>query len=262
MRRYAALAAMQARTSLIYRLDYLVGLIGMLLQVLLLRVVWTAVYDHRPAVNGVTLATMIAYATLASVQYWVFNPWVFSLIPDRVREGRIGSDLSRPVGFLGQVVAGQLGRTAAMLPFALVALPVAILFGGAQAPPGWAAAVSYAVSLVLAYAVTTLLSVIFGLVTFWTMEVGGVFIIYRMVAQFLSGTLVPLWFMPGALRTVAQVLPFQAIAYTPTAIYLGRLTGAQVPAQLLVQLAWVGVLYLLARLVWARAEHRVVVLGG
>jgi ABC-type uncharacterized transport system permease subunit len=262
MRQFAALAAMQARTTLIYRLDYVVGLVGLLLQVLLLRVVWTAVYEHRPTVNGVTLATMIAYATLASVQYWLFNPWIFSLIPDRVREGRIGMDLSRPVGFLGQVVAGQVGRTAAALPFAVLALPVAILFGGAQAPPGPVAALGYALSLLLAYAVTTLLSVVFGLVTFWTMEVSGIFIIYRMVAQFLSGALVPLWFMPGALRTVAQLLPFQAITYTPTAIYLGRLSGAQVPEYLLVQLAWVALLYLVARLVWARAEHRVVVLGG
>jgi viologen exporter family transport system permease protein len=110
--------------------------------------------------------------------------------------------------------------------------------------------------------VTTLLSVIFGLVTFWTMEVSGIFIIYRMVAQFLSGALVPLWFMPAALRTVAQLLPFQAITYTPTAIYLGGLTGAQVPEYLLVRLLWVGLLYLVARLVWARAVHRVVVLGG
>ncbi|GAA4202978.1 ABC transporter permease [Actinocatenispora rupis] len=262
MRRYLALARMQARVVLAYRIDYLNGLIGLLLQVFLLAVVWRTVYGERDSVDGVPLATMLAYVTLASVQGWLFNPWVFTLIPDRVREGRVGIDLVRPVGFVSQVVAAQVGRTAATAPFALAALPFAVLLSGMAPPASPLAAVGYLVSLALGYAVTTVLSVVFGLMTFWTMEIGGIFIIYRMVAQFLSGALIPLWFMPGALRTVAQVLPFQAVTYTPTAIYLGRLDAGAAVLATGVQCGWVLVLALLARLVWSRALHRVVVQGG
>ena len=264
---YLALARVNAATVLAYRTDYFVGLIGLLLQIFLLRVVWTAVYDAAGTGSvtssggePVTLATMIAYATLASLQHWLFNPWNFSVIPQRVREGKIAIDLARPVRFLGQVVAGQVGTTAAMAPFALLALPLAVLVGGAQAPASFGAGVAYVVSLVLAYLVTVLLSSLVGLTAFWTLEVSGFFVIYRMVSQFMAGALVPLWFMPDWLRTIAELLPFQAATYTPVALYLGRDdVGWQ---SLALQVLWIGVLWLALRFVWSRALHRVVVQGG
>ncbi|MEY9847160.1 ABC-2 type transport system permease protein [Streptacidiphilus sp. BW17] len=259
---YRGLARMQARTVLAYRADYLNQLIGLLTQIFVLRVVWSTVYGHHTEVAGAPLSLMLAYVTLANVQSWLFNPWQFSLIPDRVRDGLVATDLARPVGFLGQIIARQIGRTGAMLPFAVLALPFAVLLAGMAPPASTASAVGYLVGLVLAYGITTLVSLLLGLSTFWSTEIGGIFLIYRMVSQFLSGALVPLWFMPGTLRLVSQVLPFQAVTYTPTAIYLGTLTGTGALSGVALEAGWVVVLWLATRLVWSRAVHRVVVQGG
>jgi ABC-2 type transport system permease protein len=260
--RYLACARMQFASVLVYRTDYLLTAVVLLVQVYLLRVVWTAVYADRGTANGVTVQTVIAYATLATVQYTLFSPWRFSQIPQRVREGKVAVDLLRPVGFVGQMIAGQVGGTAALAPFMLLALPFALLVGGATAPPSTRAAAAYAVSLVLAYAISQLLALLVGMVAFWSVENTGFFMIYRVAAQFLSGALVPLWFMPGPLRAVAQVLPFQATAYTPTATYLGEIHGSGLAVALGVQVLWVAVLTALTQLVWSRAVHRVVVQGG
>ena len=253
---------MQFATVLTYRTDYLLTAVLLLVQVYLLRVVWTAVYADRGVADGITVHTMIAYATLATVQYTLFSPWRFSQIPERVREGKVAMDLLRPVGFCGQMLAAQVGGTAALASFMVLALPFALLVGGATAPPSAGAAVAYAVSLLLAYAISQLLALLVGMVAFWTVENTGIFMIYRVAAQFLSGALVPLWFMPTPLRVLAQVLPFQATAYTPTATYLGEIHGSGLAVALGVQALWVGLLTALARLVWSRAVHRVVVQGG
>lgn len=34
-------------------------------------------------------------------------------------------------------------------------------------------------------------------------------------SDFLAGALVPLWFMPDALRTLLEWLPFQAVMFLP-----------------------------------------------
>jgi len=156
---------MQFATVLTYRTDYLLTAVLLLVQVYLLRVVWTAVYADRGVADGITVHTMIAYATLATVQYTLFSPWRFSQIPERVREGKVAMDLLRPVGFCGQMLAAQVGGTA-------------------------------------------------------------------------------------------------ALAYTPTATYLGEIHGSGLAVALGVQALWVGLLTALARLVWSRAVHRVVVQGG
>jgi ABC-2 type transport system permease protein len=260
--RYLACARMQFATVLAYRTDYWLTLVMLLAQVYLLRVVWTAVYADRGPTAGISVHTMVAYATLASLQYALFNPWRFSQIPARVRQGLVAMDLLRPIGFVGQMLAGQFGGTLAALPFVLVALPFALLVGGASAPATWVSTLAYPVSLLLAYVISQLLALLLGMVAFWTLETTGIFMIYRLVAQFLSGALVPLWFMPGPLRTAAQLLPFQATTYVPNATYLGELTGGALTTALLEQVLWVGVLIVVARLVWSRAVHRVIVQGG
>lgn len=262
VRAYQEVASVNARTVMAYRADYLFGLLTMLMQIYLLRLVWTSAYGDRDAVDGVHRSAMLAYATLASVQYWLLNPWRLSAIPERVRDGKIAVDLVRPIRLVGQAVAGQAGAVAAMVPFVVLALPFALLTGGVDRPPSPGAFAGYVVSVLLAAVVTILLGTAMGLVAFWTLEVTGVYLVYRMVAQFMSGALVPLWFMPDWLRTVCGVLPFQATSYTPVAIYVGELTGTAALRAVVVQMVWIGALWGLVRLVWWRAFRRAVVQGG
>ncbi|WP_258309247.1 ABC-2 family transporter protein [Cytobacillus oceanisediminis] len=61
---------------------------------------------------------------------------------------------------------------------------------------------------------------------------------------------------------MALYLPFQGIYYIPNAIFIGEISGSTILLSLGIQLFWVGVCYLLLRLVWNRASHKVVVQGG
>lgn len=264
---YRELGRIQFWTLLAYRADFVASVLVLLLQIFLFRVVWTSVYADRPAIQGsggtgtISLSVQVAYATLAALQFWLFNPWANQLAR-RVYDGKIAVDLSRPVGLIQQTVSSQIGVTVALVPFAVLALPFAVLVGGAAPPASFLALGGYAVATVLAYVVNVLLTTLVGMMAFWTLEISGPSAIYRLVAQVLSGAIAPLWFMPDWLRLVAQALPFQATTYTPVAVYLGKLSGAALWTALAIQLVWVAILWLLLRLVWWRALHRVVVQGG
>jgi ABC-2 type transport system permease protein len=261
---YVSVARVQVRIQLVYRGDFLFRLLGLLVNIYLLRLVWQAVYpaSGTAAANGghrITLATQIAYATLASVQNWLLSSGGMGFIPQRVRDGTVAVDLVRPVRFPTQMVWAQSGTIAAQLPFALAALPFALLVGGARPPASAGAALGYLLSLLPAALIALLMATLVQMVSFWTLETSGIFVIYAFVQQFLAGSLVPLWFMPEWLRLLAQWLPFQATTYAPVAVYLGQ---AGVWATLGTQLAWCAVLLMLLALMWRRALHRVVVQGG
>lgn len=250
------------RTATAYRGSYLLAFATLLLQIYLMKTVWTGVYAHRDEVDGITLSTTIAYATLAAVQYTLLNPLQASPIPQRIREGKVAVDLLRPVGFPAQMLASQVGGALSAVPAVAIALPFALLVGGAQAPSSMWSLITYGVALLLGMLVNQLLFLIKAMVSFWTLESTGIDMVYGFTAQFLSGALLPLWFMPGSLRSVAEALPFQSTAYTPTAIYLGEIDGSHVTRALGLQLMWVAVLAGLAAFVWSRAKRRVVVQGG
>lgn len=262
LRALAGIGRMSAQSLITYRFNLVFGIVGALVQIYLLRIVWHSVYHGRGSVNGVTLDVQVAYSSLAALQSWLLNPWTLSDVPQRVRDGTIAMDLLRPVRFLPQAFASQVGSTLAMLPFAVIALPFAILVGGAVGPSSSIAFLGYVAGILTGFLVSTLANLAMSMVTFWTLEVGGILMTYRMVQQFFSGALVPLWFMPGWLHGIASALPFQSAGYTPLAIYLGRVSGGKAVELLAEQVGWIVVLCLLLRLIWSRALLRVVVQGG
>lgn len=75
LRSYLACARMEFRAALTYRTAYLSSFAMMLLQIWLLTVVWKALYDGRAEVDGLSLTTMTAYATLTTLQYQLVSPW-------------------------------------------------------------------------------------------------------------------------------------------------------------------------------------------
>jgi ABC-type uncharacterized transport system permease subunit len=237
-------------------------MLGILLKVYLLKVIWTAVYAGRGAVDGVELRELIAFITLAQLQIWVMFPVIAEYLQERVHDGKIALDLARPVPFLGQLLAHQLGGTVSYLPFVLLAVPFAFVLGEFVPPVSPSAGLFYLLSLGLGYLVSVLLGMLIGLASFWTIQTWGVIDIYYFTNQFFTGALVPLWFFPAWLRQVADLLPFQAQAFIPLAIYMGQVPAQDIPAALGLQAAWVVVLFGIVWLVWRRAMRRVVIQGG
>jgi ABC-2 type transport system permease protein len=250
------------RSVLAYRGDLITGAVTLVIQVALAIAVWRTVYSGRAAVAGVNAGTAVSYAAIAACLQSVLLPWQFSSLPLRIRNGQIATDLTRPLGLMWQVFGQNLGVLLARLPLGAIGLAAAAVLGALAAPPGWGLSLLAVVATVAGVLVAMLCNLIVSMVTFWTLEVGGPLIVYRFGSAFLSGSLIPLWFMPGWLRAAVEWLPFQAQVYTPVSIYLGQTRGGEALALVGVQLSWVVVLTLLLEVVWRRARHKVVVQGG
>jgi ABC-type uncharacterized transport system permease subunit len=245
-----------------YRGSMILSLVVLAVQIALYAVVWRAIYrGQAAAVAGADVNTTVGYAVLGLTVASVLNVWPGMSISSRVRSGLIGIDLMRPIGLLTQVLAVQAGYVIGALPGVVVGLGTGLVVGGLAPASSLGAAVAFVVSVLLAFCVAQLITLLMSLSSFWTLEVGGISMMFEVVRAFLSGAVLPLWFMPGWLRTLAEVLPFQAATYTPLAIYFGRPPGG-LAAALGVQLLWIVLLGFLCAWVWSRAKHRLVVQGG
>jgi ABC-2 type transport system permease protein len=259
---YLQIANLWLQIAYTYRVNLAMELVGLLLKIYLLKVVWTAVYASQSVVDGVELRHLISFVTLANLQMWLIFPMLAWHIQERIREGQIALDLARPVPFLGQLIANQVGATAAFAPFVLLAVPLALIVGGMEPPVSLAAGLLYLVSMALAYIVTTLIGMLMGLLAFWTLQTRGIQGIYDFVSHFFAGALVPLWFFPPLLRHLADWLPFQTQAFIPLSLYMGQVPEQGVVGALGLQLFWAVALFGIAWLVWQRAMRRVIIQGG
>ena len=78
----------------------------------------------------------------------------------------------------------------------------------------------------------------------------------------MSGLLIPIDWFPAWFQSLSMLLPFQAIAYYPLQIYLGRVDGSPMLILLMLQLFWVVVLCSAGRLVWRLCQRQILIQGG
>jgi ABC-2 type transport system permease protein len=259
---YAQIVNMGIQMIAAYRVQAILETASMLLQVFLLRAIWEAVYAGQNQIDGRPLSLVIAYVTIATIQNWLLSPNLAYFLAELVLDGSVGIELVRPVPFLGRLLAQQGGETAFALPFAIAAFPLAVWLGGMLPPASPTAAALYVVSVGLGYGIMVLIGLMIGLASFWTIEIFGFVMIYRLVSAFFGGALIPLWFFPAQLSAVADWLPFQSMLFVPIAIYLGQLTGGDAARAIALQLLWIFALYVAVQTVWRHAMQRVVVQGG
>jgi viologen exporter family transport system permease protein len=259
---HICIARLQAKTVYAYRGEVVGRLLVVLMRIFLLNAVWSAAYGSRIDEDGLSLAELLTFVTVANLQLIVLQPMLVWYLQGRIHTGTIASDLGRPIPFLQQLLFQQLGATAALLPLVVVSIPVALIIGGLSLPPSIGFAIGYIASLALAYFISVLIGLLMGLVAFWTVQTLGVSVIYEFATQFFGGALIPLMFLPTPLRLLSDLLPFKAQISIPVTIYMGKMSTEDLGGAVAFQGVWLLGLALFVALVWRRAQRIITIQRG
>lgn len=180
-----------------------------------------------------------------------------------IRTGTVAYELVRPVNTYGLWFCRSLAaRTAPLLlrivPIAVIAALFLGLSGPASAACGGLWILSTVSAILLAAAVSTLLTVSL----LWTLSGEGANRFLPALFYMLSGAILPLPLFPEWAQRVLLVLPFRGVMDTPFRIYMGHIPPQQAAGAILHQLAWAGGFVLLGGWLLSRGMRRVVVQGG
>lgn len=264
MRAVGAFAVAGFRRSSAYRLSVAAGaftnsVFGLLRASLFVAAVGTAGGTLADYDEGSVVAfAWVTQALIAPVAVFTWNDLAL-----RIRTGDVAVDLARPVDLQVQYLATDLGRAAfVLLPRALPPLLVGVVTFGLAMPTTAAPYLLGAVSLVLAVTISFNCRFLANLSAFWLLDHRGVLNVYVVVSNLLSGIFTPVTWFPGWLETVARLTPFPSMIQAPADVLTGRLDTAGSLRTIGVQVLWLGVTLVLARLVLARATRKLVVQGG
>lgn len=256
---YHTAARMSARANLQYRGQHMINNIGSAVFGFIFIAIWRSVASGGVTHNGYDAATLTQYIVLCQCLMWItlFDQSGIQLAR-RVRDGSIGADLLRPVGFMGLQLAGMYGKRLYNFVFRSLTLAGIFWLTVGLLPPASANLWLLVPGWLLAMHSGIIITYLIGLVGFWTVEANWMYLAAQSLTFMLGGASIPLDFMPAALRSVALASPFPCLAYYPATLYLG--TGG---VRELISLAlWaVGLTALAALLTW-RARRRAEVVGG
>lgn len=267
MKKYLSFFRLRFITGLQYRVAALSGLVTQFVWGGMLILAFRAFYRADPGAFPMTFQATATYIWMQQAFLALFQPWGFENdIFEAVRTGTIAYELCRPVSiysmWFSRTVARRVSQAALRcFPVLIVAAFLPAPYG--IAPPadlmqlGWAL-----LSMMLGTLVSAAICQIVYFFSFFTVAVEGVRAIFATLAEFFSGQVIPLPFLPDGFRQVAELLPFASTMNVPLRIYAGDITGAYLYQTVSLQVFWLFALVLAGKLMERSAMKRTVSLGG
>ena len=259
---YLAFAKKSFLQKSAYRLDHWMGILNTLIRLVIYVEIYRALYGGRQTVDGITMSMVTTnfILSLGLESFFVVNDFYLA---NRIYDGSIATEMLLPVSFHGRMLADNLGVAAFKLIFHFVpAMLVAVLFIGIAAPAGAGAFGLFVLSALFGYGVLWSLSFLFQMFSFWLINVWAIMTIKNVFINVLSGSMIPLWFMPELARKIIAFTPFESIYFTPVQIYLGNISGGEIVAGFIEQLVWIACLMAAGFVLWNKGKRKLVVQGG
>lgn len=253
------------QSNLVYRWNFGLRAIFSLIHLAFVLILWRAAFEGETTIGGFNLAQTISYfLTLLLLQFFISAFSEDYQISEEIRNGLINQFLLKPVNYFVYrftifVAARLVSGLLALIPLLLL-LP---LLREYLDFPGEAWRFMFTVPAVFMSALIQFtIAYIFGLLTFWFLEIQSFVILSLAIETVLGGQMFPLDLLPEWFFRLSQFLPYYYQMYFPAAILTGRLDQAQAFEGLFLQLFWVVALLGFAQLLWARGLRRHTAVGG
>jgi len=263
MKKYLHVIGIGLQSNLTYRINYLTRTLFSFIPLFAMLALWQKIGGAQH--SGWTRAEMIFYYLLVAVVdvSTAVNEDDWQIATD-IREGNISQFLLKPIDYLWYRLCLFFSGRVAFVMMAFVPLAIFIFcFRNYVVLPASAAAwIVFPFSLVLTALLQFFISYAMAMLAFWLLEISTLIFILFAFEYIASGHMFPLDLFSSPLFHALMFTPFPYEMYFPVAIYMGKISGADLWGGLFVQLGWVIAAYLLARFMWQRGVKKYSAFGG
>ena len=275
LRIWLTMLAICLEERLAYRGDFVLGTLMRFLPIVTQVFLWTAVFaaTSRGDIAGYSRNDIVAYYLLTMVtRAFSSMPGLSGGIARSVRDGSVKKYLVQPVDYVSFLLAARIAHK--LVYYAVAILPFAGVFYVCRSyfPPAPDAATiaAFVLSLVLAFLLGFFMEATLGMLGFWFLEVSSIIFAYMLVQYLLSGHMFPLDMLAGipsgiagtSVADIVRWLPFEYTAYFPSAVWLGKVRGAELARSLMIEAGWVVAMAVACRIAWWRGTRRYSAFGG
>nr|WP_269144146.1 ABC-2 family transporter protein [Clostridium guangxiense] len=263
---YLPFATNVFQRKLSYKADVIIFLFGQFMVLAVSYYLWKAVYgsSSKTTIKGFSLNEMVIYILISFLTSLMIGVSIFSDIYSEVKDGSIAVNLIRPISYEKRMMFQALGNV--MYNFILIFIigfsGINILLYKYTGVFSISNILLYLISAILGLLINFYYSYCFALLSFKITNMWGLTQIMGAITDLLSGALIPIVFFPKIIQKFIEVLPFSSLIYTPSMIYLGKLTGIFLIKALILQVIWLIILSVIAKVMWNSLIKKLTILGG
>ncbi len=194
-----------------------------------------------------TYFVLLSFVTMAT------SSWMTGFLSNDIRLGKLSAWMVRPasllLGFIANNIAEKAMKIIALVP--MIGVLWWIFRDSMNIPAGPGRWALFAVSIVLGAVLVFTIDIMIASLTFWMDDVMAIARARMLIANVLSGSIVPLALMPDWSRGFIDNQPFRYTVSFPVEIVAGNLSDMDLLAGLGIQLTYVVAFGVAARFVWS-----------
>jgi ABC-2 type transport system permease protein len=256
---YARVAWFNFATYLAYPLELLATFLKPFINLGFTLLFWSIIAaSSHGAINFRQIISYLLIASAVSTALLLNNLRLGSSLAKAIKSGDISYALIRPVivpFFYLAVRVGSLGMSYAVSAVLLIA-------GLIMQPP--ASALSFVLFLLFlppAMAISYCLNMFVGIIAFYFTEADSIKNVIGHFINVFSGTIVPLTFFPGTLKTIVLLLPFATAVFGPAHALSNAAINTQTWLSLASGYAWAIVLLMITNKLWRKSLRQYEAVG-
>lgn len=255
MRKFLAFLKANLKSILEYRGNFLIYIISNSTIPLVSLAVWLAIQQSNPQLEF-NRTELIWYFLLVVLMENINSAWHGYYINQDIVSGNFSKYLIKPFSILQDIFGANLADKIYKIPITLLLISILAIFLNAtqvskiNLDP--IIFLLFLISVTMAIIIKVLLEVTIGLLAFWVHDNSFIRNFLSLIADFFSGAIIPLSFLPSALLTVAIVLPYRYTVAFPIEIILNKLSVQEIILGFLIQISWVVILYITYRKVFSK----------
>jgi ABC-2 type transport system permease protein len=239
--------------ALVYRANAVIWLLTDIVPSIIMPLTWLASYNGRGTIGGFTPSRMVIYYMVILFLSCAVESHIMWDMATEIKNGKFNNCLTRPYSYMAYCFASNMSwrfmRTLIFVPlFCCVLLMFHhwVHWNSRLYDFGWRFWLAVILGHLLSFSITYCL----GLISLHVIEARSIYNFYYLPLMIFNGSLAPLSFFPPAIAKIALLLPFNYTLGFAAQVFIGQAQGAVYWQYLTIQIVWLFIALVAARLLW------------
>lgn len=267
MKSYLSYFILKFKIGLQYRAAAYAGIITQIFFGFVYTSVYIAFYESDLTNTPMELTKLISFLWLNQAFFALIYLWHRDReIINMIKKGDLAYELCRPQDLYMMWVSKLLGERLSAV--ALRFLPVLIFASLLPKPYTLDLSINlltfivFVVSLTLSTFLMATIIIFYHIIIIYTLDEKGIVNMFMILADLLSGLVIPIPFFPKYLQNIAYILPFRYVSDFPFRLYVGDIPIIDGIIGIGMQILWITILFISGKLLMKKALSKAVIQGG
>lgn len=264
MSKYLAIFNISWQNEFVYRLNFILWRLRMVIGLLMIYFIWTTVFQNQSKVFDYTKQTIVTYILVISLIRSIILSSRIMDVARHIHEGEIVNFLVKPLKIIEFYFARDLADKSLNVLSSLLEISLLLYFFKPSIiiQTNITTIILFITSILTGIIIFFSLGLIFGLLTFWLENIWAIYFLFFMLVEALGGGLFPIDILPVSISKILFLTPFPYLLYFPAKVYLGSLNINQLISGFTVSIAWALISWFLMQKMLAAGLKTYTAIGG